>query len=114
MDHASLPDLDSLDRDALLALFSALQEQQEQLGAMLAARDEELRRLEAEIESHRQTLSEQADELRSRGSQIEHLKLMVDKLRHALFGKKSEKIVIQLEQLELQLFCGAASYVAFS
>ncbi len=52
MDHASLLDLNSLDRDALLALFSAFQEQQEQLGAMLAARDEELRRLEAEIESH--------------------------------------------------------------
>ena len=28
---------------------------------------------------------------------------MVEKLRRALFGKKSEKLVIQLEQFELQL-----------
>ena len=100
MDCASLPDLDTLDREALVALILA---HREKLTSLVAARDEELRRLEAELEAHRQTLSEQADELHSRGARIEHLKLMIDKLRHALFGKKSEKIVIQLEQLELQL-----------
>jgi len=96
MDRASLPDLDKLDREALVALLLANQEE-------LSDRDEELRRLEAELESFRHTLSEQADELNSRSARIEHLKLMVDKLRHALFGKKSEKIVVQLEQFELQL-----------
>lgn len=100
MDRAPLPDLDTLDREALVALVLA---HQEKLTSLVAARDAELRELEAELETHRQALSEQADELRSRGARIEHLKLMVDKLRHALFGKKSEKIVIQLEQLELQL-----------
>src|ERR1700678_3435418 len=103
MDRAPLPDLNSLDRDALLALFRAQREQQEKLDEMLAARDQEIQRLEAELESHRQTLSEQADELRSRSERIEHLKLMVEKLRHVIFGAKSEKIVIQLGQLELQL-----------
>ena len=34
---------------------------------------------------------------------IEHLKLVIEKLRHMIFGIKSEKIVIKLEQLELQL-----------
>jgi transposase len=100
MDRAPLPDLDSLDRDALLALFIA---QQGKLDSLIADRDAELRRLEAELESHRQTLSEQADELRSRSERIEHLKLMVDKLRHVIFGTKSEKIVIKLEQMELEL-----------
>ena len=100
MDRAPLSDLDSLDRDALLALFIA---QQEKLESLIADRDEELRRLEAELEAHRQTLSEQADELRSRSERIEHLKLMVDKLRHVLFGARSEKIVVKLEQLELEL-----------
>jgi hypothetical protein len=100
MDRAPLPDLNLLDRDALLALFHA---QQEKLESLIADRDEELRRLEAELESHRQTLSEQADELRSRSERIEHLKLMVDKLRHVLFGARSEKIVVKLEQLELEL-----------
>ena len=103
MDRAPLPDLDSLDRDALLVLFQAQQEQHEKLDAMLAARNEELRRLEAELESQRQTLSQQADELRSGSERIEHLKLMVEKLRHVIFGAKSEKIVIKLEQLELEL-----------
>jgi transposase len=103
MDRAPLPDLNSLDREALLALFHAQQEQQAERDALLAARERELHRLEAELETHRQALSEQADELRSRSARIEHLKLMVEKLRHALFGKRSEKIVIQLDQFELQL-----------
>src|SRR5579863_3538952 len=100
MERAALPDLNMLDREALLALVRAQQEQQEE---MLAAHDEQIRRLEAELDSHRQTLSEQADELRSRSERIEHLKLMVDKLRHVIFGTKSEKIVIKLEQMELEL-----------
>lgn len=100
MGGLSLPDLNKLDRETLLALIHA---QQERLDSLLRARDEELRRLEAELESHRETLSQQADELRSRGYRIEHQKLMVEKLRHTIFGSKSEKIVIKLEQLQLEL-----------
>jgi hypothetical protein len=100
MDRAPFPDLNSLDRDALLALFI---EQQEQLDSLISDRDAEVRQPEAELDSHRQTLSEQAEELRSRSERIEHLKLMVDKLRHVIFGTKSEKIVIKLEQMELEL-----------
>jgi transposase len=100
MDRASLPDLNSLDRDALLALYQA---QQEKLDSLVAAHDEQLRRLKAELEAHRQTLSEQTDELRSSSERIEHLKLMVEKYRHMIFGTKSEKIVLKLEQLELEL-----------
>jgi DNA repair exonuclease SbcCD ATPase subunit len=107
MDCASVSDLDSLDRDALLAIYLA---QQEKLTSLISAQDEELRRLEAELKSHRQALSEQrqalseqSDELHSRSERIEHLKLMVAKLRHVIFGAKSEKILIELGQLELQL-----------
>lgn len=96
MDRAPLPDLNSLDREALVALIRAHQEK-------LAAREEEVQRLEAELESHRSELSQQADELRSRSERIEHQKLMIEKLRHMIFGTKSEKIVIQLEQFELEL-----------
>jgi transposase len=35
--------------------------------------------------------------------QIEHLKLVIEKYRRMLFGAKSEKLVGELEQLELQL-----------
>ena len=34
---------------------------------------------------------------------IEHLKLMVEKFRHMIFGKKSEKLVLKLEQMEFEL-----------
>ena len=107
MDRAAVLDLDSLDRDALVAIYLA---QQETLASLISARDEELRRLEAELEAQRQVLSEQRQalsqqsaELHSRSERIEHLKLMVAKLRHVLFGAKSEKILIELGQLELQL-----------
>src|ERR1035438_2621706 len=100
MDAAQLPDLDTLDREALKAL---LRSHQEDLSSLLATRDEELRRLEAELESQRKTLSEQSQELRSGSEQIEHLKLVIEKLRRMMFGAKSEKIVLQLEQLEFHL-----------
>jgi len=100
MDHASLSDLDTLDREALLALYRA---QQETLAALIAQQNEQLRHLEQELDAQRQALSEQADEPRSRSERIEHLKLMVDKYRHMLFGRKSEKITARLEQLELEL-----------
>lgn len=100
MDCAPLPDLNTLDRDALVALVRA---HQEELAFLIADRDEELRRLEAELESQRQTLSEKVDELRSSSERIEHMKLVIEKLRHVMFGKKSEKIVLKLEQLEFGL-----------
>jgi transposase len=96
MDAAPLPDLDSLDREALLALLVAHQEE-------LRSHEDELRSLQAELESHRQTLSQQDEQLRSSSEQIEHLKLVLEKLKRRMFGVKSEKIVVQLEQLELHL-----------
>jgi transposase len=41
--------------------------------------------------------------LRSRSSEIERLVLLVEKLQRMLFGAKSEKVLRQIEQLELQL-----------
>jgi transposase len=96
MDRAPLPGLDSLDRDALVALILAHQEE-------LAAQQDELRSLQAELDSHRQIVSDQAEELRTRSQRIDHMKLMIEKLRHMMFGKKSEKIVLKLEQLEFGL-----------
>lgn len=59
------------------------------LKAMLFARDEELAGLKAQ--------------LNTRAAEIEHLKLMIAKLRRMQFGRKSEKLDHQIEQLELQL-----------
>jgi transposase len=41
--------------------------------------------------------------LTSRSSEIERLTLLVEKLQRMLFGSKSEKVLRQIEQLELQL-----------
>ena len=69
----------------------------------LAQQEAELAALEAEFAEQRLKLTEQSEELRTRSGQIEHLKLLVEKLRRTLFGRKSEKIVVQLEQFELEL-----------
>jgi transposase len=96
MDRAPLPALDILDRDALVALIRAHQEE-------LTSQQDELRSLQAELDSHRQIVSEQAEELDARSQRIEHMKLMIEKLRQMMFGKKSEKVILKLEQLEFEL-----------
>jgi len=64
----TLPDLNTLDRDALKTLLVATHER-----------------------------------LLSRESEIEHLKLLIAKLRRMQFGRRSEKVQRQIEQLELRL-----------
>ena len=54
MDRTPLPDLDALDREALLDLIR-------QQASLTVAYDEEIRRLEAELDAQRQALSEQAE-----------------------------------------------------
>ena len=74
MDSAPLPDLDGLDREALKALIVA---HQEQLLSLAVSHENELRSLHTELNSHRQTLSQQDEQLRSSSEQIEHLKLVI-------------------------------------
>jgi transposase len=99
----ALPDLDRLDKDALKALAIQLESELRQQRETAAQQEAELAALEAEFAVQRLKLAEQGDELRTRSEQIEHLKLLVEKLRRTIFGKKSEKIVMQLEQFELEL-----------
>jgi len=73
--RASLPDLHALDAAALRALI---------------------------IAKHDELLSIQ-QQLLSRDHEIEHLKLLIAKLQRMQFGRKSEKIARQIEQLELKL-----------
>jgi len=75
MSVVTLPDLNTLPADALRALILAQQTQ-------LIAKDEQLI---------------------SREREIEHLKLLLAKLHRMQFGRKSEKLTWQIEQLELRL-----------
>ena len=80
--RATLPDLDTLDHEALKALICTQHEQ-------LLSQTEELL-----------TKNEQ---LASREVEIEHLKLLIAKLRRMQFGRSSEKLDRKIDQLELRL-----------
>lgn len=75
MDAVTLSDLGVLDTEALKALVIA------QYGQLL----------------------QKSKQLASHTEQIEHLKLVIEKLRRMMFGAKSEKVSLQLEQLEFEL-----------
>jgi transposase len=92
----AVPDLDQLDIEALKALVVAHR-------TSLTTMEAERATLEVELAVHQRALAEQGQELLSRSEQIERLKLLIEKLRRMVFGSKSEKVVIQLEQLELHL-----------
>ena len=47
--------------------------------------------------------AELLEQHRSTAQQIEHLKLVIEKYRRMIFGRKSEKLAGQLEQLEFRL-----------
>ncbi len=72
---SSLPDLHQLDSDALRTLI---------------------------LSQHEQILLKE-EQLASRDAEIEQLKLLIAKLRRMQFGRKSEKVEQQIEQLQLRL-----------
>ena len=79
---ATLPNLDMLDPESLKALIVAQCQQ---------------------LLSTREKLISTQEQLLSRETEIEHLKLLLAKLRRMQFGRKSEKLTQQIEQLELRL-----------
>jgi len=82
MSIAALPDLNGLPAEALRALILAQHEQ------LLSTEDR---------------LTATQEQLLSREREIEHLKLLLVKLHRMQFGRKSEKLQRQIEQLELRL-----------
>ncbi len=80
--RAGLPDLGTLNQDALKALILSQQE---------------------EILLQREQLQTKDEQLAYRQAEIERLQLLIAKLRRMQFGRRSEKLNRQIEQLELQL-----------
>jgi transposase len=56
-----------------------------------------------DLEAMKALIRAQHEQLSSRANEIAHLKLLLDKLQRMLFGARSEKLVRQVAQLELQL-----------
>jgi hypothetical protein len=80
--RAALPDLYALDPNELKSLIVAQHQQ---------------------ILAHREQLQAKDKQLLSRDAEIEHLKLLIAKLRRMQFGRSSEKVDRQIQQLELRL-----------
>jgi peptidoglycan hydrolase CwlO-like protein len=56
-----------------------------------------------DLEALKALVVAQHESLDSHSQQVEHLKLVIEKLRRMIFGAKSEKVIVQVEQFELQL-----------
>jgi transposase len=67
------------------------------------AREAALRERDGDLAELRGTVSTLQKNLSDRTLEIEHLKLWIAKLQRMQFGRKSEKIERQIEQLELRL-----------
>ena len=79
---SSLPDLRQLNSEALRALILSQHER---------------------LTEQEQQIFRQCEQLASREAEIEHLTLLIAKLRRMQFGRRSEKVAWQIEQLELRL-----------
>src|SRR5450830_1587319 len=73
------------------------------LKALLLASERLVRERDATIATQGNALLNMQAQLTTRAAEIEHLKLQIAKLRRMQFGRKSEKLDHQIEQLELQL-----------
>ena len=73
------------------------------LKAMLLASEARAARIETYAEQSEARLVHLTAELSRRDAEIEHLKLVLAKLKRMQFGRSSEKLDQQIEQLELQL-----------
>ena len=84
-----LPNLEGLNPGELQELLLALHEQ------VFSHRKQ--------IATQQQEILSQREQLASRDTEIENLKLLIAKLRRMQFGRSSEKLHRQIEQLELRL-----------
>src|ERR1700675_4171624 len=84
-----LPNLEGLNTGELKELLLALHEQ------VFSHRKQ--------IATQQQEILSQREQLASRDTEIENLKLLIAKLRRMQFGRSSEKLNRQIEQLELRL-----------
>lgn len=75
-----------------MPISSTLPDDIEALKAMLLARDDEVAQLRTTVSTLEQALS-------VRGLEIEQFKLQLAKLKRMQFGRKSEKLDRQIEQL---------------
>jgi transposase len=87
--RGALPDLDTLDAAALRIL--------------ILSQHQEILSQHERLSEQQERILVQREQLASRDAEIEHLKLLIAKLRRMQFGRRSEKVAWQIEQLQLRL-----------
>ncbi|MGF6473159.1 transposase [Paraburkholderia youngii] len=88
---------------ARMTRASPLPDDVETLKAMLLSQEVALRERDAQVFKLQETVDSQQAALASSTAEVEHLKLLIAKLRRMQFGRKAEKLDHQIEQLELRL-----------
>ena len=102
---AQLASTDTLrsERDLILSSNKALKEEQQFLLSSFTELEQERNTFRVELDTvlaERDSFKQSSD---SRDQEITRLKLLIEKLQRMLFGKKSEKLMHQIDQLELEL-----------
>ena len=102
---AQLASTDTLrsERDLILSSNKALKEEQQFLLSSFTELEQERNTFRIELDTvlaERNSFKQSSD---SRDQEITRLKLLIEKLQRMLFGKKSEKLMHQIDQLELEL-----------
>jgi transposase len=96
MSFSASADVDLFDPEALRTLVVVQARE-------LARKDEQLAHKEAELARKDAELAARDKALSTREQQIEHLKLIIEKMQRSMFGAKSEKLERNVSQLQLQL-----------
>jgi uncharacterized protein (DUF3084 family) len=96
MSFSASADVDLFDPEALRTLVVVQARE-------LARKDEQLAHKEAELARKDAELAARDEALSTREQQIEHLKLVIEKMQRSMFGAKSEKLERNVSQLQLQL-----------
>lgn len=89
--------------DAAESAYDKLPNDVEALRALVLTTQASLRQSEASLSASQATITELQSQLQSRDEEVERLKLALIQLRKMQFGKSSEKVSREIDQLELRL-----------
>lgn len=101
--HQQLPDLNALDAAALRALVMAQRTELQGKDTEIATYEVELAERDSQLRKHESEITRRDAEIAKRDIEIESLKLLLLKLQRMQFGRRSEKLNTQIEQLTLKL-----------
>jgi transposase len=96
-------EIDFSDPQAVRALFDAHLRELTLRDRLLAEKEAKLAQKDVELAAKDALIAARDEKLSSRDQQIEHLKLLLEKMRRDAYGAKSEKLDRNVDQLEFKL-----------